>query len=132
MGMMACVRRDTLLGPGSLMCFPNIGTQTLLWCTDSTAPACGIIPQCPDSTDVATPGEDAVPEAGSRTGISGAKSSGRGGVQVEGSAAQVMVCRDTQHPEHQAVRKPLDKVGADTPPGGWQTLQQMESQGLPL
>lgn len=62
----------------------------------NTAPACGIIPQCPGSTEVATPGEDAVPETGSRTGIDDAEASGRGGVRVEGSAAQVTACRGTQ------------------------------------
>lgn len=53
-------------------------------------------PQWPDSTEVATPGEDAVPETGSRTNIDGAETCGRGGMRVEGSAAQVMACTGTQ------------------------------------
>lgn len=120
------------MGPGSLVCFPNIGTQSLLWCTvmaDSTAPACGSIPQCPDSTEVATTGEDAVPETGSRAGMNSAETSGRGGMRVEGSAAQVMACRDTQlWLSTEKGESPVAKMSADTlqeggrPDSRWQVM----------
>lgn len=85
-------------GERQMVCFPSAGTWPLLWCNamaESTAPACSIIPWCPDGTGFSTPAEDAALGTGCRTSIVGAERDGRDGAWVEASVAQVMEHRDT-------------------------------------
>lgn len=123
-------------GERQMVRFPSAGTQSLLWCNvmaESTAPTCGIMPQCPDSTGVATPGKDAVPGTGCRTGIVGADTRrerwGAGGGQCyTGQGAKRHPATD----EHQEARNPSDEGECSHSPAGQWTWCRMVSQDLLL
>lgn len=140
--MSAHVARDTLWDWGPRRetddAFPSTGTQSLPWCSvtaESTAPACGIVPQCPGSTGAATPGEDATLGTGCRTSTTGAETRwekwGMGGGQCcTGHGTQ----KHLATAELREVRNSVMKVSVATlwedngPDAGWQV--RISSSGI--
>lgn len=105
-------------GERQMVCFRSAGTQSLLWCNvmaESTAPACGIIPQCPDGTGVAAPAENAALGTGCRAGIAGAETRQETRDVAEASAAQVTAHRGTRpRPGTKTRETPVKKGSAAT------------------